>query len=313
MAATDHNQPFLHRPVMVGEIVAEVLEIPSGTFLDATVGGGGHAAAVLEARDDLTIVGLDRDRVALGAAAARLADHASRVELRHARFDQLALVLDEVDVAALSGFLFDLGVSSPQLDQADRGFSYRHDGPLDMRMDRDEPTTADQVVNGYDQRELAGVLRRWADERFADRIAAAIVAARPLATTGQLAEVVTAAIPAAARRTGGHPATRTFQAIRIEVNAELSVLRPALEAALDRLGPRGRGLVLTYHSGEDRIVKDAFRRRTESSDPPGLPVAVQAPGFRVVRPASRRPSAAEQADNPRSGSARLRVVERLAA
>lgn len=313
MVAHDDSKPFVHRPVMVDEVVALVADVPAGEMLDATVGGGGHCAAILSSRSDLNIVGLDRDPAALSAAMTRLADFGDRTRLVRSRFDQLGAVLAELDVAQLSGFLFDLGVSSPQLDDPDRGFSFRNDGPLDMRMDTDGATTAADIVNSYDQGQLVRLLREHSDERFASRIAGAIVDARPIGSTVRLAEVVVSAIPAAARRTGGHPARRAFQAIRIEVNDELRVIEPALQDALDALAVGGRGIVLTYHSGEDRIVKDVFRRRTEAKDPPGLPVVSTPPTFAIVRPAGRRPTASEQAANPRAASARLRSVERLAA
>ncbi|MGF1597404.1 MAG: 16S rRNA (cytosine(1402)-N(4))-methyltransferase RsmH [Acidimicrobiales bacterium] len=313
MVANDDSTPFVHRPVMVDEIVALTEDVPHGDWLDATVGGGGHAAAILDRRPDLLLVGLDRDPDALAAAEEATDAHRHRVRLRRSRFDDLAEVLHDLGVERLCGFLFDLGVSSPQLDRPERGFSFRNDGPLDMRMDPSSDLTAADVVNGYDRSRLAVVLRRNADERFAGRIADAIVAARPLSSTAELAEVVVGAIPAAARRTGGHPAKRTFQALRIEVNAELDVLQPALEAALDVLAVGGRGLVLTYHSGEDRIVKDVFRRRSTSDDPPGLPVIDRRPDFVALRPLARRPRAAEVAENRRAASARLRAIERVAA
>ena len=300
---------------MLDEVVSLIGELPSGSFLDATLGGAGHAEAVLHANDGLDLIGIDRDPAALSAAGERLAPLVDRVQLHRSRFDQLDDVLgppgtDEPAVA-LSGFLFDLGVSSPQLDLAERGFSFRHDGPLDMRMDTDAALDAAQVVNEYEQRDLSELIRRYSDERFASRIAAAIVAARPLTTTNQLAETVVAAIPAPARRRGGHPAKRTFQAIRIEVNDELRILRPALDRVLDALAPGGRGLVITYHSGEDRITKDAFRDRTAVEQPPGLPVEAEQPDFAIVRPMVRRPSDEELERNPRAASARLRTIERV--
>ena len=313
MVAPDDSKPFVHRPVMVDEIVALVADVPAGDILDATIGAGGHASAILESRTDLRIVGLDRDPLALAAAEAALAQHGDRSRLRRARFDRLAIVLADLDVDHLSGFLFDLGVSSPQLDDPARGFSFRRDGPLDMRMDPDSPTTANDVVNSYDHQRLTRLLRQYSDERFAPRIADAIIGARPIEGTARLAEVVVSAIPARARRTGGHPARRAFQAIRIEVNDELRVIEPALEAALDALRLGGRGMVLTYHSGEDRIVKNVFRQRTRSIDPPGLPVATAEPDFGLGRPQARRPSSEEQVKNPRASSARLRSIERLAA
>lgn len=297
---------------MVDQVAHLVEPLPAGTFLDATVGGGGHAEAVLDANPDLSLVGLDQDPEAIAAATERLAAFGERVTLVRSRYDRFP-DQPELDHRPLSGFLFDLGVSSHQLDRADRGFSYRHDGPLDMRMDPDGPLRADDVVNAYDERELAELIRAYSDERFASRIAAAIVAARPVATTGELARIVVGAIPAPARRRGGHPARRTFQAIRIEVNDELRVLALALETALDALVPGGRGLVMTYHSGEDRIVKDSFRRRTAIEQPAGLPVEGPEPEFTIVRPTVRRPRPEELSANPRAASARLRTIERIAA
>lgn len=303
---------------MVHQVVALAAEVPSGTFLDATVGGGGHAAAVLEAHPDIDLLGLDRDAVALTAANKRLAPFDSRVTLRRARFDQLDEVFADLGHdGRLSGFLFDLGVSSPQLDRADRGFSFRNDGPLDMRMDQSADRSADTVVNDYERSELSDLIRRHSDERYASRIASAIVAARPLRSTTELANVIVSAIPAPARRRGGHPAKRTFQAIRIEVNDELRILRPALELALDALIGGGRGLVLTYHSGEDRIVKHCFRDRSTVEVPHGLPRGLPVPetevDFQLLRPAARKPDDQELAANPRAASARLRAIQRLAA
>jgi 16S rRNA (cytosine1402-N4)-methyltransferase len=340
------DRGFQHRPVMVAEIVQVFATVPPGVVLDATLGGGGHSEALLESRPDVRILGIDRDPAALAAATSRLARYGDRLTTVHARFDDLDHAMqtlqsrddsrgiprhptersdDTLGIArhpasrasaaagGLSGALFDLGVSSPQLDRPERGFSYRQEGPLDMRMDTTAPWSAADVVNGYDVDSLARVLREYGDERFAGRVARAIVAARPIETTTALAAVVTAAIPAATRRTGPHPATRTFQAIRIEVNSELSALPDALDAAIDATAPGGRIAVLSYHSGEDRIVKDRFRRATGECDcPPGLPCvcgAVQT--VRVVRRIPKRPSAEEIATNPRAASARLRVVERL--
>lgn len=307
--ATSHS--FDHTPVMLHEVVDALAEVPAGVYLDATLGGAGHALAVLASRRDLTLLGIDQDPVALDAAARTLADISDRVTIIKGRFDELEALCERLDVTELSGFLFDLGVSSPQLDTAARGFSFRNDGPLDMRMNPDGVLTAADVVNTYGHGELASALSRHADERFAGRIASAIIAKRPFATTTELAAVVVDAIPAAARRRGGHPAKRTFQALRIEVNQELDIIRPALETALDLLIPGGRGIVLTYHSGEDRIVKDVFRRRSTADTPPGLPVpATEEPEFAVLRPLARRPSDDELARNPRAASARFRSIER---
>jgi 16S rRNA (cytosine1402-N4)-methyltransferase len=298
---------------MVDEVVAALLPVPPGVLVDATVGGGGHAGALLAAHPGLVLVGLDRDDTALAAAAESLAPYQDRVTLRQVRFDALTETMEDLGHANATAVLFDLGVSSPQLDQGDRGFSYRNEGPIDMRMDRTQPWSAADVVNGYDEAELARIIRRYGDERFAGRIARAIVSARPIETTAELAGIVSAAIPAAARRTGGHPAKRTFQAIRIEVNSELDVLPGALDQAIESTAPRGRIAVLSYHSGEDRIVKERFRA-AEGGDctcPPGLPCVCGA--IQLVRRVRvpRTPTADQSEANPRARSARLRVVEKV--
>jgi 16S rRNA (cytosine1402-N4)-methyltransferase len=308
------TEPFHHVPVMVEEIVEIFRSVPAGWIVDATVGGGGHASRLLEARPDCRLVGIDRDPDALAATAERLAPFGDRVVLHHARFDALATVMSDLAISDVSGVLFDLGVSSPQLDRADRGFSYRNDGPLDMRMDPTEAWTADDVVNGYEEDELAEVLRELGDEKFAGRIARAIVAARPIQSTAELASIVRDAIPAPARRRGGHPAKRTFQAIRMEVNREADVLPTALDAAVAVTKPGGRVAVLSYHSGEDRVVKATFRQHATGgcTCPVGLPCVCDAVRtVRLVRPGGLTPSAAELASNPRAQSARLRLVERL--
>jgi 16S rRNA (cytosine1402-N4)-methyltransferase len=306
---------FEHAPVMVEEITAVFANVPSGTIVDATLGGGGHTAALLDSRDDLDVIGIDQDHDALQAATTRLAGYGDRLRTSQRRFDQLDEALAEHDVEEISGALFDLGVSSPQLDRGDRGFSYRHEGPLDMRMDADQTWSADDVVNGYSESDLARIIKRYGDERFASRIARAICAARPIQTTTELAAVVTSAIPAAARRTGGHPAKRTFQAIRIEVNDELGVLPDALDQAVRATRPGGRIAVLSYHSGEDRIVKDRFAVAAGACDcPDDLPCvcgAIQT--VRIVRGVPKRASEAERQRNRRAASARLRVVERVEA
>ncbi len=312
---TESPVDFSHRPVMLDEIVQVFASVPSGWVLDATLGGAGHAMALLEAHPHLRILGLDRDGDALAVASARLAVHGDRAATSHVRFDHLDHAMEALSVDHLSGALFDLGVSSPQLDRSERGFSYRHEAPLDMRMDQREPWTASDIVNGYDESQLAQALRRHGDERFATRIARAIVAARPVETTTQLAEIVVAAIPAAARRTGGHPAKRTFQAIRIELNRELEVLPAALDLAIERTVEGGRVAVLSYHSGEDRIVKQRMRFAETGGCvcPPELPCVCDAvQTVRVVRGIPKTPSEAERTANPRARSARLRVVERVA-
>ncbi len=311
--ADGQQTSFSHDPVMRDEIVDVFAKVPPGTILDATLGGGGHSEALLEARDDVDVIGLDRDPEALHAATQRLGHFGRRFRTTMRRFDDIDEGLAEHGVEALSGAIFDLGVSSHQLDEGSRGFSYRNDGPLDMRMGPDAKWTAEDVVNGYDVRHLADIIRRYGEERFASRIANAIVAARPIETTNQLAEVVVAAIPAPARRTGGHPAKRTFQAIRIEVNGELEALPTAIDKAIDRVVPGGRVAVLSYHSGEDRIVKQRMMAAANQCEcPPELPCvcgAVQT--VRIVRKVAKKPSAAEMERNRRSTSARMRVAERI--
>ena len=304
---------YHHEPVMRREVVELLGAVPDGVVVDATVGGGGHAAALLDCHPRIRVVGLDRDPSALRAAAARLADQRHRVTLRHARFDSLPALLDELGHDQISGCLFDLGVSSPQLDHAERGFSYRLDGPLDMRMDQTGGVTAADIVNHADERYLAEMLRDNADERHCRRIARAIVAGRPFSTTTQLARAIAKGMPSASGRRA-HPARRTFQALRIEVNAELEVLEASLTSAIDRLAATGRCVVLSYHSGEDRIVKNVFRNAAGESPPPrpGLPPA-PGPGatVRLLGRRPRFPDEAETAANPRASAARLRAAERL--
>jgi len=307
-----------HEPVMLAEIVELFAPIPPGVMLDATLGMAGHATAILERHQGLRIVGIDRDDMAIANAArlqtARGADSARLTAVR-ARFDRAADALRELGIGKLSGALFDLGVSSPQLDIVERGFSYRNDAPLDMRMDRNERLSAWHVVNEYDAETLAAILRRNADERYANRIAQAIVAARPIDTTARLVAVVSAAMPAAARHSGGHPAKRTFQAIRIEVNQELEILPTALRDVMAMVVPGGRVAVLSYHSGEDRIVKQVLRDAETDSSQPNIATPFAHPSrtaprmWRKVK-TSKKPSDAETARNPRAASARLRAMER---
>ena len=321
---------------MVAEVVAAFAPVPAGLLVDGTVGGGGHAAALLEALPDNVVLGLDRDAEAVAAAGERLSGYGARALVRQSGFEDLAEVVASPEVAGLGlvpggrgvsprqerreplkvvGVLFDLGVSSWQLDEPGRGFTYRADAPLDMRMDRSQPKSARDVVNGYEEAELARVIARYGEERFARSIARAIVAHRPVETTAQLAEVVRQAIPAPARRSGPHPARRTFQAIRIEVNAELEHLERGLDAAFSVLTTGGRLAVLSYHSLEDRIVKQRFA--AWSSRPPvprGLPVTGipgEPPPARLVTRGAARPSADEIAANLRAESARLRFLERV--
>ena len=305
---------FLHHPVMAERIARLFEAVPPGVVVDATVGGGGHARVILEANPMVAVVGLDQDPDALAASASLLEAFGDRVMLRRARFDSLVTVMSDLGLTSLSGAIFDLGVSSPQLDRGERGFSYRNDGPLDMRMDPDSDLTAADIVNGYAESRLAEVIGTYGDERFAARIARAIVSARPIETTAELAAIVRDAIPAPARRRGGHPAKRTFQAIRIEVNRELEVLGASIDDAIDVLVPGGRCAVLAYHSGEDRIVKDRFRYAATGgcTCPPGLPCVCDAvQTVRLLKQGAWTASDVEVAANPRAESARLRAVEKL--
>ena len=307
---------FTHEPVMADEVVALLAPVPAGVVVDATVGGGGHAAALLASHPHLRVLGLDRDPDAVEAARVALAPFGARALVRHARFDAMGEALGDAGLEPpVSGVLFDLGVSSPQFDRPERGFSYRHDAPLDMRMDPSQAVSAADLVNGAPQDELARLFTAHGEGRFARRIARAVVAHRPIATTAELAEVVRDAIPAAVRRTGGHPARRVFQALRVAVNDELEVLERALPIALDLLGPGGRCLAIAYHSGEDRLVKAAFAEAVTGGCvcPPGLPCTCEAVSLgRLVFRGARRPTPAEVERNRRAESARLRAFERLA-
>lgn len=307
---------YAHQPVLVDRTVELLRPVPDGTLVDLTVGGAGHAAALLDAHPGLSLVGIDQDPDALVAAATNLARFGDRVVLRHSRSDDLTDVLAELGVTDVSAALADLGVSSFQLDAPTRGFSYRadHDGPLDMRMDRTRGRSAAILVNEAEPRELVGLLRDLGDERSARRVVDAIVAARPITGTARLADVVRGAIPAAARRRGGDPAKRTFQALRIAVNDELGVLTRTLDQVIDALVPGGRLVVIAYHSGEDRIVKARLRRADDGgcSCPPGLPCVCGAtPVARLLRRGGWTPAADEIAANRRAESARLRAIEKL--
>jgi 16S rRNA (cytosine1402-N4)-methyltransferase len=284
--------------------------------VDATLGMGGHSEALLQQFAGLRLVGLDRDPQALALAGERLAPYADRTTLVHAVYDELADVLARLGARRVQGVLFDLGVSSLQLDEPGRGFAYAQDAPLDMRMDQSRGVTAAEVVNTYPPAQLARVLREYGEERFARRIADAIARERdrePFSGTARLAELVRSSIPAATRRTGGHPAKRTFQALRIEVNGELHALERALPAAVDALAVGGRIVVLSYHSLEDRLVKRTLVAGATSTAPPGLPVVLpeHEPLLRLLTRGSEEPTEAEVAANPRAASARLRAAERL--
>ncbi|OBK72229.1 16S rRNA (cytosine(1402)-N(4))-methyltransferase [Mycobacterium sp. 1274761.0] len=319
-----------HIPVLLDRCVellgpALTRRSPDGSgavLVDATLGAGGHAERFLTELPGLRLIGLDRDPNALRIAGERLAPFAGRIELGRTTFDGIDDALAESgywasDSARIDGILFDLGVSSMQLDRTERGFSYSADAPLDMRMDPDAELTAADVLNTYDEKSLARILREFGEERFAGRIAAQIVrrrARQPFSRTGELVELLYEAIPAPARRTGGHPAKRTFQALRIAVNSELDVLRDALPAAMTALGPGGRIVVMSYQSLEDRIVKSAFAAATASRTPPGLPVELPGhePEFRSLTRGAERAGADEIEVNPRSASVRLRALEKVA-
>ena len=305
------DEVFAHVPVMKVETLAAIAPVGNGLVIDATLGGAGHTRAILDTFPDVTVLGLDRDPFAIAAATARLKSYGARAIVRQCRYDDIVgAVAEQANVLPVRAVFFDLGVSSAQLDLAERGFSYRNDAPLDMRMDTTQGITAADVCNTYSERDLSRVLHVYGDEKFSGRVARAIIANRPLTNTVQLAEIVTNAIPAATRRTGGHPAKRTFQALRIEVNDELRVLERALDAALDVLAPGGRCIVLSYHSGEDRIVKDRFRLAETGgcTCPDGLPCVCGAlPRGRMLRRGVTRPTEAEIASNPRAASAVARI------
>lgn len=310
-----------HVPVLLErclELLAPALDRADRTtvHVDATLGLAGHAEAVLAAHPGTVLIGLDRDTEALVHAESRLARYADRVRLVHAVYDELPEVLNRLGHSRVDGVLFDLGVSSLQLDAPDRGFAYAQDAPLDMRMDQSTGTTAEEVVNTYSHGELARVLRVYGEERFAGRIASAILRERErsrLTSSARLAELVRESIPAPARRTGGHPAKRTFQALRIEVNRELAALETALPAALDALSVGGRVVVLSYHSLEDRIAKQVFAGRSRSTGPVDLPVELPGTGptLRLLSRGAELPGEAEVRANPRAASVRLRAAERI--
>jgi 16S rRNA (cytosine1402-N4)-methyltransferase len=310
-----------HLPVMrdrVLELLAPALMSPGAVLVDATLGRAGHASALLAAHPGLSLIGIDTDASAIAESRRALAGFGQRVTLVQAIYDQLPQILAGAGLSTVQGFLFDLGVSSPQLDDASRGFAYAKDAPLDMRMNQAVGLTAADVLNSYPADQLARVLREYGEERFARRIADAVVRERmrsPLTSTTRLAEIVRDSIPAPARRTGGNPAKRTFQALRIEVNGELHALHRAIPAALDSVAVGGRIVALAYHSLEDRVVKRALADRTTDTTPPGLPVTLEQsrPQFRLLTRGAERPSADEVAANPRAASARLRAAERVRA
>lgn len=311
--------PHRHVPVLLERILdllAPALSEPGAVVVDATLGLGGHAQALLDRCPAARLVGIDRDADARRIAGERLASYGDRVQIAAAVYDDLPAVLADLGIERADAILFDLGVSSLQLDAQERGFAYRFDGPLDMRMDQGSGQTAADVLRDYDVPDLTRVLRVYGEERFAPKIARAIVARRaqrPLTTSAELVALLTDVIPAASQRTGGHPAKRTFQALRIEVNDELRVWERALPAAIEALAVGGRIAVLSYHSLEDRITKSVLAAGARSSAPVGLPVELpeHQPYLRLLTRGAEEASAAEQAANSRSASVRLRAAERL--
>ena len=310
-----------HTPVLLDRcltLLAPAITKPGAVVIDATLGLGGHSEAMLQRFPQLTLVGIDRDPNALELSRKRLAEYGTRTHLVHAVYDEIPDVLEDLGIPGVDGVLFDLGVSSMQLDESVRGFAYSQDAPLDMRMNPNDTTTAADVLNTYSVQQLTSILRKYGEEKFALQIARRIVAERerqPFTTSARLVDLIRDTIPAPARRTGGNPAKRTFQALRIEVNAELSVLERAIPAALDCLNLHGRIVVMSYQSLEDKIVKRAFVERTTLHVPADLPIVPESarPKFALITRGSEAPTEVEIAENPRAASARLRCIERVAA
>lgn len=310
-----------HTSVMLDRCLAlltpSIERKPDPIVVDATLGLGGHSLSLLERFTNVRIIGIDRDQSAIDQATSRLSKFKDRLTVIHAVYDQMPEILDELGIGDVDGILFDLGVSSMQLDQSERGFSYAHNAPLDMRMDQSSTLTAQSILDSYSRADLIRIIRNYGEERFAQRIVDAIIEARQsgrLTTTGELADLVKAAIPAPARRIGGNPAKRTFQALRIEVNSELSILDRAILRALSRLSVGGRMVVMSFQSLEDKIVKRHFADVSESKSPRGLPVEIAelAPKFTLVFRGSEGASEEEIEKNSRAQSVRLRAIERVA-
>ena len=309
---------FAHQSVLLNECIDALAIKPDGIYLDGTLGGAGHSSQIARRlTEGGRLIGVDRDRTALAAAKERLAPYADRVTLVHSNFAEIDAILDSLGIPAVDGMLFDLGVSSPQLDDASRGFSYMADAPLDMRMDKDDALTAGEVVNTWPQGELRRILYDYGEERYAPQIAAAICRARekaPVETTLELVDIIRSAMPAQALREKQHPAKRSFQAIRIAVNDELGAVSRMMRAAVGRLNPGGRLAVITFHSLEDRIVKSEMQQAARGCTcPPEFPVCVcgKKPLVKLV---TRKPivsGPAELEENPRARSAKLRVAEKL--
>ena len=311
------EKDYGHVPVLLHECLDALAIRPEGIYVDGTLGRAGHSLEIVKRLTTGRLIGIDRDETAIAAAQERLADYADRVTLVHSNFDRIGDILAELHIDGADGMLFDLGVSSPQLDDAERGFSYMHDAPLDMRMDRSAYLTAREVVNGWSYEELRRILFEYGEERYAPAIARRIVQTReqrPIETTLELVEVIKSAMPPAALREKQHPAKRSFQAIRIAVNGELDALPPMLEAATERLNPGGRLAVISFHSLEDRIIKKTMQElATGCTCPPEFPVCVcgKKPRIRILTKSPVTASEREQEENPRARSAKLRVAEKL--
>lgn len=308
---------FNHVPVLYEECISNLKIKPNGVYVDGTLGGGGHALGIGSHLDnDGMLIGIDRDKDAIDAATKRLESLTCRKVFVQNNYANIKDVLSSLDVAGIDGALLDIGVSSFQLDNRERGFSYMQDAPLDMRMNRDDDFTAYDIVNGYDKKQLTNIIRKYGEEKWASRISDFIVKERKkeaIKTTGQLVDIIKAAIPASARRDGPHPAKRTFQAIRIEVNSELEQLERAVDAFCDVLRPGGRLCIITFHSLEDRIVKESFHRRLDPCTcPKEFPVCVCGKVSDVVKVTGKPVISGEKelADNPRARSAKLRVIEK---
>lgn len=307
---------FRHKSVLLEETIQGLQIKPNGIYLDGTLGGGGHSSRILAQLAGGKLIGIDQDEEALEAAGRRLAEYGNAAVLIRDNYCNAARVVRELGIDGVDGIVLDLGVSSWQLDNAERGFSYKYDTPLDMRMDRRQSLSAKEIVNGYSEAELTRILKEYGEEPFARNIARRIVAARadgPIETTGELNELIKAAIPAKMRANGGHPSKRTFQAIRIECNHELDVLKNSLDDLIGLLNPRGRFCIITFHSLEDRIVKNAFRRHENPCTcPPEFPVCVcgKKPDGKVITKKPILPSAEEAEENSRSKSAKLRIFEK---
>lgn len=308
---------FSHRSVLLDETIAGLEIKPDGIYVDGTLGGGGHSYEICKRLSDKgRLIGIDQDAAAIEAATGRLREFKDKVTIIRSNYCEMKQQLNSIGVTSVDGIVLDLGVSSYQLDTADRGFTYREDAPLDMRMDQRQTRTAKDIVNGYSEKELYGIIRDYGEDKFAKNIAKHIVRARqekPLETTGELINVIKAAIPMKVRAVGGHPAKRTFQAIRIELNNELGVLTDSLDTMIDLLNPKGRICIITFHSLEDRIVKNSFRKNENPCTcPREFPVCVcgNKPKGKVITRKPVLPGETELMENKRSKSAKLRIFER---